>query len=213
MTADDLLFYVTKIANLKEKPTKLVLCEIVSNDQLERVIHYSERIQQITLGWTVKWSQEDAKSNYLLIKLNSLYEELDDYFDKSINSMPATVFSEVKYSDENNKSFKKVFLEFSNLKFKIYKDAKMKTKSLVNWSLEEVIWYLGAEKKRNAPSRFCITLIDKDQKIQRSQKVIVSSKCISFNTGEELAKWLAAIICNEHPGMGVYPLIHSINCN
>ena len=207
MTADDLLFYICKVANLKESPTKLCVCECVSNDQLERVIHYSERIKQITLSWNLRWAQIDAKDNYLLIKCNSLYEELDDYFDKGIDA-PPSLFSEVRFSEEG-KSFKKVFLEFTNSKFNIFKDAKA-TKSLVNWSLEDVTWYLGCEKKRNSPSRFCITLINKDEPIQR-QKEMILSKVISFNTEEELSRWLAAIICCEHPeGLYINFILFSI---
>lgn len=210
MTADDLLFYCSKIANLKESPTRLCVCEVVANNELERVIHYSEHIQQIILGWSVRWSQPDAKTNYLLIKLNNLYEELDDYFDKGLSSLSVTMFNEVKFSDENSKSFRKVFLEFSNSTFNIYKDAKMKAKALTSWSLEDVNWYLGAEKRRNAPSRFCITLLDKEQPIQRQKELIVS-KVISFSSGTVLAKWLAALICSEHRVSGVYPLIHNLN--
>ena len=210
MTADDLLFYCSKIANLKESPTRLCVCEVVANNELERVIHYSEHIQQILLGWSVRWSQQDAKTNYLLIKLNNLYEELDDYFDKGLSSLSVTMFNEVRFSDENSKSFRKVFLEFSNSKFNIYKDAKMKAKALTSWSLEGLNWYLGAERKRNAPSKFCITLLDKEQPIKRQKELIVS-KVISFNSGTVLAKWLAALICSEHRVSGVYPLIHNLN--
>lgn len=173
-------------------------------------MHYSEKIKKIALDWAQKWSSEDAKQNCILIKASSLYKDLEiDLPDTETNGISVTMltlFNEVRFSEEG-KSFKKVFLEFANSKFNVYKDAKA-TKSLLNWSLDDIVVYVGCEKKRNAPSAFCLTLIDKDQNVERQREMIVS-KVISFNTIEQLRKWLAVIMSHQYP-QGFQPLIRNL---
>ncbi len=149
-------------ANLKENSAKLSVFEIVNNDQLERMLHYSDIVLGVTLSW-VKWSQEYAKDNYLCVKLNKVYEKILPHIKEQI---PITIFSELRYADKSWKNFKKVLVEFIGAKLSLYKDEKGE-KSLGQWNIEDITWYLGAEKKRSVPNKLSITFIEKNKSVSK----------------------------------------------
>ena len=52
----------------------LTLHEAILGGALQRPIHYSELVLDVTLKWG-NWGEEDRRDNYLLLKRNILYEE------------------------------------------------------------------------------------------------------------------------------------------
>ena len=78
---------------------------------------------------------------------------------------PISIFSEHKYADKSSKSFKKVLLEFIGAKLSLYKDDKGE-KLLGQWNVEDIYWYLGAEKKRlNNNTKYAITFIERNRPV------------------------------------------------
>lgn len=61
---------------------------------------------------------------------------------------PMTVSGELKFADTKSKCFKNYTFEFSQAKLCCYKDKGCAVK-LHEWKIEDMIWYLGHEPKRN----------------------------------------------------------------
>ena len=164
MTSQDLIEYCIKNGNLKEKQENLSVFEIICNDQMERPLHHTDIVLGVTLAWS-KWPNEDAKDNYLCLKKNDyIYDHIKPYLTQP--QLPITMFSELKFADRNSKSFKKVLFEFIGAKLTCYRDAKS-DKPLGQWNIEDIIWYLGAEKKRSPPNQLVFTFIERDLFIKR----------------------------------------------
>lgn len=93
---------------------------------------------------------------------------------------PHMLGSEVKFADSKSKSFKKVTLQFSQATLKVFKDSKVRfsshlvtqiivinvpklqcTAEQASWKIEDIVWYMGCEPKRTAPSKFTFTFSNK----------------------------------------------------
>jgi len=78
------------------------LHEVVLAGQLERPLHYSELIYEVTLKWW-QWSEADRRETYLLLKRNAILEEA-----LLEAAPPLSVFGEAFYHDgSKGASFKK----------------------------------------------------------------------------------------------------------
>lgn len=201
MTAEDLIQYTIKQANLKvRKGEKLGVFEVVCSDQLERALHHTEIVLEVVLSWTSDWMAEDAKSNYIIIKPNFVYETIAPIVSHAgyrSSTIPISIFSEVKFSDLNwGKTFKKVLFEFSGAKLSCYKDAKA-NKVLGEWNIEDIVWYFGAEAKRGPPSKFCFTFIERNKSVTRSKEFV--GRVVSCNTQQEIWKWIAGMVVAQYP--------------
>lgn len=206
-TAQDVIEYI----EMKEKigyPTDgLSLFEVVCSGQLERFLHYSEVVLSVILSWK-NWSVEDARTNYLIVKENTLYQYLVPILGlKNIrsSSIPLSMFSQLKYSDVGcGKNFKKYLFEFVGAKLSIYKDARAE-KIIGQWNIENIIWYIGSESKRGAPnSRWCFTFFERDIPIERKKDGAVG-RVVSCNNQSEYYKWLAGMILAQYPN-GLTPI-------
>ena len=74
MTALEMTQQVLREKGLKKDESDLVLHEAILGGALQRPIHYSELVLDVTLKWG-SWGEEDRRDNYLLLKRNILYEE------------------------------------------------------------------------------------------------------------------------------------------
>ncbi|RWS11192.1 arf-GAP with Rho-GAP domain: ANK repeat and PH domain-containing protein 1-like protein [Dinothrombium tinctorium] len=208
MSAEELVIYIKEKCNLKEPVNRLSVFEVVCDNQLERILHYSEVVLGVTLSWTTNWPADDAKSNYLIVKTNDLYDKLSPFLNQTncrTSTIPLSLFSELKFSDINGgKTFRKVICEFIGARLNIYKDAKA-DKVIGQWNIEDIVWYLGSEAKRNAPSKFCITFINRDKPIIRNKESSgFIGRTICCNTEQEYYQWISGMIIAEYPN-GVYP--------
>lgn len=61
---------------------------------------------------------------------------------------PMTTSGELKFADTKSKNFKNYLFEFSQAKLYCYKD-RVCANVLYEWKVEDIIWYLGHELKRN----------------------------------------------------------------
>lgn len=204
MTAQELVNYVHKKSNLKRPASDLAVFEVVCAGQLERFLHYSEVVMSVILSWTTKWPSEDAKVNYLIVKENDYENLLEPYFDQA-NTRSGTIslslFSELKFSDiHSGKVFKKYLFEFIGAKLSIYKDAKA-SKSIGQWNIEDIVWYIGSESKRNSPNpKLSFTFIERSSKIVRSKETnYMVGRTVVCNTPDEFYKWIAGMIISQYP--------------
>jgi len=105
MTALEMTHRVVREAKRIEEgsaePQNLVLHEVILGGMMERPIHHSEIMLEVTLKWG-KWSEADRRDNYLLLKSSTFYDEA-----LPCAIPPLTVFGEAFYSD--NKSGKATF--------------------------------------------------------------------------------------------------------
>merc|ERR1712083_1206219 len=123
---------------------------LILGGALQRPIHYSELVLDVTLKWG-NWGEEDRRDNYLLLKRNILYEEAIGHANQTFS-----VFGEAFYNDLKMKSFKKYMLSMSNARLTINKSEDVE---LASWPIEEVSWYLGSEAKGQPPHSLNVTFI------------------------------------------------------
>ena len=206
MTAHELVQYVIRVGKVEKAAHELSVFEVVCNQQLERVIHWSDLVLGVPLSWASNWPAEDAKQNFLLIKENrELFSKLLPFFTQHPSSngfnatsasilrtsaIPFSLFSELKFSGiEWGKTFKKVIFEFTGAKLNVYKDLKS-SKILGEWNIESITWYMGAEKKRSPPNGHAITFFDRDKKIDRKKETAhFVGRVFCCSQEEEYYKW------------------------
>ncbi|KAH8024984.1 hypothetical protein HPB51_002398 [Rhipicephalus microplus] len=175
MTAGALCKHTMQQLNIKEPINKMAVFEVVCDQDLERPLHHSEPVLSVVVRWA-NWDASFAKSNYLCIKNNYVYDEIAPLVS---NRQPLSVFSELRYAEARQKSFKKSVLEFTGGKITQYKDSKA-SQLLNQWNIEDVLWFMGT---RDRP---------------------FFGNCVSLATQEEFEKWLAAMLNAEFP-KGIFP--------
>ncbi|CAG2106239.1 unnamed protein product, partial [Medioppia subpectinata] len=201
-------------ANIKDNADRLSVYEIVYNEQLERPVHHTDIVLAVTLSW-VKWSQQYSRDNYLCVRTNTLYNQLAGQLR---DQTPITIFSELRYADHRSKGFKKVLVEFIGARLSVYKpDGGGRgggDRSLGQWCVEDITWYLGAERKRRAggglgaSKRWFITFIDRNNPIVKTKEMPYFGRVLCCNTEEEYHKWISGMLCAEYPN-GV--IVNGIN--
>jgi hypothetical protein len=223
MTASDVVQYIVRTTKMHLPASDLSVFEVVCDRQLERILHWKEVVLGVTLSWATNWPAEDAKNNYLLVKDNKqLYSQLRPILSQPPSSgginttsssmmrsgpsfQPFTLFSELKFSGIKwGKSFKKVIFEFVGAKLSVYKDTKA-TKTIGEWNIECITWFMGSEKKRNAPSEFAFTFFDRNEKIERNKDShYFVGRVVCCNNQDEYYKWIAGMMIAEYPS-GLFP--------
>jgi len=176
-----------------EKLEKMFIHEVVLGGSLERPLHHSEKMLDVTLRWGT-WHENDRHDNYLLLKTNQFYLEA-----LPCAIPPLSVFAEVQFSENKPKSKFSSFL-FSVAKANItyYKEEKTGIPTeLGAWPVEEINWYIGSEPKRGAPFNLNLTFIPKNEEI-RTKESPMFGRVMSFNSRELFVKWIAALLVAEH---------------
>jgi len=167
----------------------LTLHEAILGGALQRPIHYSELVLDVTLKWG-NWGEEDRRDNYLLLKRNILYEEAIGHANQTFS-----VFGEAFYNDLKMKSFKKYMLSMSNARLTINKSEDVE---LASWPIEEVSWYLGSEAKRQPPHSLNVTFIHpRNEPVIRSKEKPHFGRTISFESRDFYIKWITAMLVAE----------------
>lgn len=86
----------------------------------------------------------------------------------------------------------------------VYKDVKA-TKTIGEWNIESITWFMGSEKKRNAPTEFAFTFFDRNERIERTKENShLVGRVVCCNNRDEYHKWLAGMMIAEFPA-GVFP--------
>jgi len=189
MTALEMTQQVHREKRLQQDECGLVLHEAILGGALQRPIHYSELVLDLTLKWG-SWGEDDRRDNYLLLKRNILYEEAIGYANQTFS-----VFGEAFYNDLKMKSFKKYMLSMSNARLTINKSEDVE---LASWPIEEVSWYLGCEAKIHSPHSLNVTFIHpRCEPVIRSKERPHFGRTISFESRDFYIKWISAMLVAE----------------
>merc|ERR1712113_21764 len=151
-----------KVLDEKNLCSDFVLHEMVLGGALQRPIHHSEHVLDVTLKWG-SWGETDRRDNYLLLKKNILFEEAV----KNAKSPWRRAADTAYYSDLKSKSYKKYILNMNNARLSINKTVDLE---LASWPIEDLSWYLGSEPKRQAPFSFNMTFILRSDNVIRSKE-------------------------------------------
>ncbi|KAF4524911.1 hypothetical protein B566_EDAN013660, partial [Ephemera danica] len=114
-----------------------MLQEYVLGGTLRRPLHASERVLEVVVRWSY-WPEEHRKDNQL------------------VRPTLSDLGHEFKFADQRSRSFKNFHFEISDGKLICYKDHKLNSK-LNEWKIDEIVWYLGFEPKRDPESSWSIT--------------------------------------------------------
>ncbi|CAD1478039.1 unnamed protein product, partial [Heterotrigona itama] len=156
---------------------ELCLEEYTLSGALERPLHYKERVLEAVARWGY-WDSEDRKDNVLILRKDRLYKDI-----ALLMKPPMTTSGELKFADTKSKNFKNYLFEFSQAKLYCYKD-RVCANVLYEWKVEDIIWYLGHEPKRN-PQTGC-------------KESPYFGNILAGSLKEEQHKWVAAMVFGEY---------------
>ncbi|XKL63586.1 hypothetical protein PGB90_005950 [Kerria lacca] len=165
-------------SKMNVEPHLLCLHEVICNDSLTRPLHYKERVLDSVLRWGY-WDEIDRKNNYLLLSTNNVIQEIFP-----LAKPPLTVCNDLMYADRKMKSFKSYFFEFSSGILSYYKDKKNPVKTR-EWNIDDIVWYMGYETKRNPRCR--------------SKENPYFGYTIAGINKEEQMRWIAALLIGQYP--------------
>ncbi|GLH01058.1 GTPase-activating protein CdGAPr [Gryllus bimaculatus] len=171
---------------------ELVLQEVVCGGSLMRFLHHTEKVLDTVLRWSY-WDECDRKDNSLVVMKNDILKEV-----VPLAKPPLAMSGELRYADKKSKSFKPFVFEFSQAKLCYYKDKKGSVK-MSEWKIEDIVWYLGYEPKRNPQTRWSITFIEKNKPTKRSKDSPYFGNTIAGTSKDEQLRWMAALLIGEYP--------------
>lgn len=67
------------------------------------------------------------------------------------------------------------------------------------WNIEDITWYFGHETKRQPPSKWTITFIQKSEIPNRTKHSPYFGNVLVWNDPTSRAEWLAGMLKAEHP--------------
>lgn len=180
---------------------ELVLQEVVCNGQMIRFLHHTEKVLDTILRWSY-WDECDRKDNCLILMKNEALKEV-----VPLTKQPLVMSGELRFADRKSKSFKPFVFEFSRATLCYYKDKKGSVK-MHEWKIEDIVWYLGYETKRNPQTRWAITFIDKNDPNKRSKESPYFGNTIAGTSKDEQLRWMAALLVGEFPqGLLASPIL------
>ncbi|XP_054275592.1 arf-GAP with Rho-GAP domain, ANK repeat and PH domain-containing protein 3-like isoform X2 [Macrosteles quadrilineatus] len=177
---------------------ELCLLESVLGGALYRPLHHTERVLDTVLRWGY-WDDADCKDNCLILVINTLLQNL-----QPIAKPPVAQCGELRFADLKSKSFKCHLFEFSQAKLCYYKD-KAGSIKLGEWKIEDIVWYIGHEPKRNPHTRWAITFINKNNRNKRSKENPFFGYTIAGTAKDEQLRWMAAMLVGEFPHVDLLP--------
>ncbi|KAJ8981459.1 hypothetical protein NQ317_000135 [Molorchus minor] len=177
-------------SHIKLPVHETVLEEVVLNDKLIRPIHHEEKVLDVVLKWGY-WDESDRKDNYLTIAPLSKYWEF-------ILDKPLPVSGELKFADNKSRLFKLLTFQFSQGKLTCFKEKTGET-VLHSWNVEDIVWYLGHETKRNPQSRWTATFIEANKVPNRIKGSQYFGNVLVWNDASLRTNWLSAMLKSRYP--------------
>jgi hypothetical protein len=136
---------------------QMTLMEVILNGDLQRPIHYSEKVLNNVLRWA-NWPDDDRKTNYLELRPKTKFQE---QIERSLKTLPSlTPSMELKFADRKTKSMKQFTLELNDTSINILKTEKQVNVKVTEVEVQNCVVYLGAEKKRDNQLRWALTLVE-----------------------------------------------------
>lgn len=169
---------------------EIILEEVVLGDKLLRPIHHTEKVLDVVLKWGY-WDETDRKDNYLTcVSLSKYWEYIID--------KPLPVSGELRFADHKTRLFKLMLFQFTQGSLSCFKD-KMSDVSLYSWRIEDIVWYLGHETKRNPQSRWTMTFLADGAKPNRTRNSPFFGNVLVWNDASSRANWLSAMLKARYP--------------
>lgn len=136
---------------------KMTLMEIILNGELQRPLHYSEKVLNIVLRWS-NWPEADRKTNFLELKPQTKFQQQIERAMKTQSTF--TPCMETKFADKKTKSMKLFTLELCDTTINVLKAEKSTNVKVNDVDVSNCVTYLGAEKKRDSKDRWALTLVE-----------------------------------------------------
>ncbi|XP_017555122.1 arf-GAP with Rho-GAP domain, ANK repeat and PH domain-containing protein 2 isoform X1 [Pygocentrus nattereri] len=135
--------------------------EVIENGELERPLHYKEKVLEQVLEWN---NLEDPSSAFVLIRTFPVFKMSHC---SSEGPMDVTKAEQLKFKDGSTKllsvhKFQDRYLVLRDKKLLLYKDSKS-TKPEREVPVESVKCYLGLRKKLKPASSWCFTVYTQKQ--------------------------------------------------
>lgn len=135
----------------------MTLMEVILNGELQRPLHYNEKVLNVVLRWA-NWPEADRKTNYLELRPQSKFHQQLERALKTLQTL--TPCMELKFADKKTKSMKLFTLELTDTMINVLKTEKSSKVKVKDVDVSNCITYLGAEKKRDNQCRWTLTLVE-----------------------------------------------------
>lgn len=168
----------------------LMIEEVICEESMRRIVHIDEIVLNVVLRWGY-WDEEDRKNNYLLIKENSILQEME-----LLKHTTSLVCGELKLATESTKTFKLHMFELQKPNLCYFKD-KQGSHKIEEWNVKNILWYIGHEPKRNPQSRWAITFIPRSKQKRTKDRPWFGTTIAGAVTEDQL-KWTTAMMFAEH---------------
>ncbi|XP_052457293.1 arf-GAP with Rho-GAP domain, ANK repeat and PH domain-containing protein 2 [Carassius gibelio] len=188
MRSDELAVSTLEMKGMEVKAQDLwTTFEVIENGEMERPLHYKEKILEQVLDWS---SLEDPSSAFLLIKKYSGSKMTDSNSDKLKDFIKG---EQLKFKDGSSKlllgkKFQDRYLVLQDKKLLLYKDIKS-TKPEREAPLKSVKCYLGLRRKLKPTSSWGFTVYTEKQQWYF---------CCKGNDSQQ--DWVTSIIRVKHDG-------------
>ncbi|XP_048041578.1 arf-GAP with Rho-GAP domain, ANK repeat and PH domain-containing protein 2 isoform X1 [Megalobrama amblycephala] len=188
MRSDELAVCTLEMKGVEVKAQDLwTTFEVIENGEMERPLHYKEKILEQVLEWS---SLEDPSSAFLLIKKYSGSKMTDSNSDKLKDFIKG---EQLKFKDGSSKlllgnKFQDRYLVLQDKKLLLYKDIKS-TKPEREASIKSVKCYLGLRRKLKPTSSWGFTVYTEKQQWYF---------CCKGNDSQQ--DWVTSIIRVKHEG-------------
>lgn len=136
---------------------QMTLYEVILNGELQRPIHFTEKVLNIVLRWA-NWPEEDRKSNFLELRQNSKFQEQIGRSMKNLTSFYPSM--ELKFADRKVKTLKNFTLELNDLSLNLLKTEKNNNVKVKEIDISNCVVYIGSEKRRDINMRWALTFIE-----------------------------------------------------
>lgn len=144
-------------SNMGMPAYQMCLFEVILNGELQRPIHYNEKLLNIVLRWA-NWPDDDRKDNYLELRPKSKFVQ---QVERAMKTLPSfTPCMELKFADRKIKSMKPFTLELDGSTLNVLKPQKQTNVKVKDVDLANCIVYIGAEKKRESQMRWVLTFVE-----------------------------------------------------
>ena len=178
-----------------ERLEEMFIHEVVLGGALQRPLHHTDRLLDVTLRWG-SWAESDRHDNHLLLKTNQFYSEA-----LPCALPPLSVAAELEFSDsvKSRSKFSSVLFSIARANITSYKeDTKTGlTSEMAAWPVEDQTWYLGCPHERGPPPyNLNITFINKNGQV-RSRDNPLFGRVMSFSSQDLFVKWIAALLVAE----------------
>lgn len=142
---------------MKISAHEMTLMEVILNGDLQRPLHYNEKVLNTVLRWA-NWPEDDRKTNYLELRPKTKFQE---QVERALKNLPSfTACMELKFADRKTKSMKQFTLELNDTQINVLKAEKNANVKVKEFDVSNCMVYLGAEKKRDSQLRWALTFVE-----------------------------------------------------